>query len=339
MRKPVMKTSIIHILLLLCFLAVSACSPAVDPATTSEENMAPAVSVSDAGEELAAPQPALTDSAGPSVPPLPPEPVVEGQGPAPVAETSQILEEKLPAEEPVSAGAAIVAPVPAEEAGSPLADDEILDLLGEDSVAPMVAQPDIPQQLRPPGIPVVRPGRVTRMTSAVEQGLLSSEPPVSIPQKEPRRPPQLLPEAEPEPDIIYIVPFVAVMVPKQASARIFDQFVDLMIEQGQSLGLQFVILKGGLASVSPAWSAARKYITGEVYAYVEDSGCCSTDMRARARIVYRTPYRETPGFEYEYPVSRFFDHDRSTIETERMRLADEIAAKLVEELVPVLQKK
>lgn len=215
--------------------------------------------------------------------------------------------------------------------------EEIIDLLGEDSVAPIVAQPDIPQNLRPPGVPVVRPGRAQSQNSVVDEAPLLSSLPTTIPRKEPKVVPELLPEPEPEPNVVYIVPFGSVMVPKEVNAHLFDQFVDLMINKESQLGLQFVILKGGLERVDSLWLEKRKYITGELYAYVEESGCCSTDIRAKARITYKRPYSNAPVFGFEFPVSVFFDHDVSTLEQERMKLADEIASELSQELFKALK--
>ena len=154
---------------------------------------------------------------------------------------------------------------------------------------------------------------------------------------EPRRAPNLLPEPEPEPGVVYVVPFVAVMVPDEVNARVFDQFVDTLNREGEALGLQFVILKEGLQRISPEWLAIRKYVTGELYAYVEDSGCCSTDLRTKASLTYRRPNQGDPTFGFEYPVKSFFDHDRSTIDIERVRLADDIAMTLANELLKALQ--
>jgi hypothetical protein len=69
---------------------------------------------------------------------------------------------------------------------------------------------------------------------------------------------------------------------------------------------------------------------------VEDSGCCSTDLRTKARLIYRRPKQELPAFSYEYPVRIFFEHDRSTISVERIRVADDIATTLSSELLTVL---
>jgi hypothetical protein len=70
---------------------------------------------------------------------------------------------------------------------------------------------------------------------------------------------------------------------------------------------------------------------------VEDSGCCSTDLRTKARLSYYLPHQDAPAFGFEYPVKSFFDHDRSTIGIERAKLSDDIAVALASELLKALQ--
>ena len=240
--------------------------------------------------------------------------------------------EAVPAHEPPERR-----PQAIDENEDKLRDDEIISLLGEDTVAALVAQPDIPPELRPPGIPVVRPGRITRRSTAAEDELLVASIPEPRKRTEPARPPELLPEPEPEPGIIYVVPFASVMVPGEVRARIFDKFVDTLNQKGEALSLQFVILKKDLKTVAPEWLAVRKYVTGEIYAYVEDSGSNWTELRSKARLVYRSPNQDPPVFKFEFPVKGFFDHDRSTIDIERIKLSDVISATLSSELLKVLK--
>ena len=214
---------------------------------------------------------------------------------------------------------------------------EILALLGEDAVASVVSQPDIPQDFRPTGVPVVRAPSQPRPPVIEEDALIVASMPEPLKQTKPDSPPQLLPIPEPEPGVIYVVPFVAIMVPNEVNDRFFDEFIDLLNQGGEEFGVQFVILKEGLQRVAPDWLAIRKYVTGEIYAYVEDSSCCATELRTRARLTYHRPGREVPEFAYEYPVKTFFDHDSSTIDVERVKVAEDIAAKLSGELLKTLR--
>ncbi len=240
--------------------------------------------------------------------------------------------------EPVSAHEQTeVDPVVSDENTEAWTDEEFAAVLGENRVATVIARPDIPRELLPSRVPILRPGRTTRRTTAAEDELLIASMPEPLKNIEPSDLPDLLPEPEPEPGVIYVVPFDAVMVPAEVKARVFDQFVDILNREGEALDLQFVILKEGLERVSPHWLSVRKYVTGEIYAYVEDSGCCSTDLRTKARLTYRRPNQEAPTFGFEYPVKRFFDHDRSTLDVERVKLADDIAGTLANELLKVLK--
>lgn len=83
--------------------------------------------------------------------------------------------------------------------------------------------------------------------------------------------------------------------------------------------------------------AARNYVTGELYAYVEDAGSSSTELRGRARLKYHRPNQEIPALIFEYPIRSFFDHDRSSLDIERAKLADNVATTLAGELFKALQ--
>lgn len=213
--------------------------------------------------------------------------------------------------------------------------EAINTLLGEPSIPSFIAQPYLPLSFRPSAVPAVRPSRVTKHNTVEEETLLSGALPKLIEQKEPARPPKLLPEPLPEPGIVYVVPFTGVMVPKEVHERIFDQFVDVMNSQSASLGMQFVILKQGAKRVGPEWLAVRKYITGEIYAYLEESGPSFTEMRTKARITYHDPNQESPVFATVLPVSKFFDRNQTDINIERINLAESIATTLTERMLSV----
>jgi hypothetical protein len=218
-----------------------------------------------------------------------------------------------------------------------LQDDDVLALLGENTVAALVAQPEIPQELRPPGIPVVRPGRITDQRPAIDEGLLLTSLPEPIEQKQPEPLPKLLPDPEQDRGVLYIVPFVAIMVPKEVNDRIFDRFVDSLLEQSENLELEIVILKDGLKGIDPPWLSARKYVTGEIYGYIEEAGSDVIDLRAKAKLNYHTPNQDAPTFSYLYPVSKFLDRNSTIIEEERIQLADNIAETLITEFLGVLK--
>ncbi|MDT8440658.1 MAG: hypothetical protein RQ723_03240 [Desulfuromonadales bacterium] len=202
------------------------------------------------------------------------------------------------------------------------------------TIPELIAQPDLPQALRPPGIPVPRP-RQTEQPHQQDEALTRVIP-ESLVAKSPYQPKALLPEPAADPGIVYVVPFTTIMVPRQVENRLFDQFIEQLNTGGPKLELFFVILKEGLESVDPQWLSKRKYITGEIYAYVEEQGSTTTSLRARARIAYYRAHQQDPAFLFEYPAKTFFDRDRSTLEQERTKLADQVARALAEEILTAL---
>lgn len=141
----------------------------------------------------------------------------------------------------------------------------------------------------------------------------------------------------PEKRVLFVVPFTTVMVPPEVQEGIFDRFVDALNAGGQLREYDFVILKEGIGTIDAAWLAQQDYITGEVFGYVEESGCCSTAIRLKSRLQLRQPGQETPTLTIEYPRQIFFEHDYTTVELERRRLADDVATTLAQRLLAALQ--
>ena len=227
------------------------------------------------------------------------------------------------------------APADMSQVASAEVDEEGLAFLlpAERGVPEVIAQPKLPQALRPPGVPVPRPGRTAQ---PAEDQLLVASLPQPRQATKPPSPQALLPEPVADPNVVFIVPFQSVMVPRQVESRLFDRFIETLSTEDSEGGFQFVILKEGLQEVDPDWLASRNYVTGEIYAYVEESGCCSTDLRTKARLVYYRPHQKAPAFAFNYPAQNFFDHDRSTLEVERRKLADEVSQVLAGELLKAL---
>jgi hypothetical protein len=184
-------------------------------------------------------------------------------------------------------------------------------------------------------MPTLRPGKTPKAPAPAEEPLLLAKLQEPLPRTP--KPPPLLPEPDAEPGVVYVAPFITLMVPAEVRERIFDQFVDTLNQQGASHGLKFVILRQAIDRIDRDWLGQRKYVLGEIYSYVEDSGCCSTDLRARARLTYYRAHQTDPALKFEYPVRTFFEHDRSTLAAEREKIADQIAAALVEEMTKALQ--
>ena len=134
------------------------------------------------------------------------------------------------------------------------------------------------------------------------------------------RPIDILREPPPQ-QKIYVVPFTTLMVPDAVADGVFDEFVDRLNDRSGQGGTEFIILKSGTDEVGHDWLASHTYVTGELFGYVEDSGCCTTEIRAKARIHLFRPGQAAPVLNYEYPVEEMFDHDRSTLQQDRDRIA------------------
>lgn len=135
---------------------------------------------------------------------------------------------------------------------------------------------------------------------------------------------------------LYVVPFTTVMVPGEVNESIFDEFVDALIAGAGSRQYDFIILKRGLDQIDAEWLGSHYYITGDLFAYVEDGGCCNTTIRSRSRLRLYQPGQSEPTLVMEYPREIFFDHDYSTIAAQRYRLAKDIATTLANKLLKSL---
>lgn len=138
---------------------------------------------------------------------------------------------------------------------------------------------------------------------------------------------------------IFVVPFSTVMVPPEVEETVFDLLVDALNEKGAPLGFAFVILKEGAEPVDPAWLREQHYVTGEILGYIEDSGCCSTSIRLKGRARLHQPGSDRPTLEVEVPREVFFEHDYSTVEAERRRLAEDVASTLAGRLASALSSR
>lgn len=141
------------------------------------------------------------------------------------------------------------------------------------------------------------------------------------------------------PQTLYVLPFLNVMTPAEVSAQLFDAFIDQMLVFGDQRSVQVRILKKDIDSIDRDWLAKQFFVTGELFGYIEDSGCCSTEIEARVRIYRYQPGSIEPAAEIVVPGDIFFEHDISTLEKERLRLANkmaiELSQRLTADLMPV----
>jgi len=141
------------------------------------------------------------------------------------------------------------------------------------------------------------------------------------------------------PSTLYIVPFSSILAPEEVRDRIFDGFVDELAEKASELDTQVVILKKELQQLDAWWLSKQTYVTGEIFAYVEESGCCSTSIRLRGRIELFAPQDETASVRVEFPRETFFDHDYSNLSDERDRLTKNLAEEMAEALLKNLKSR
>lgn len=138
-------------------------------------------------------------------------------------------------------------------------------------------------------------------------------------------------------ETVYIVPFDATLVPPDFADPIFNEFVDILIASRKRTKVDgFVILKDELKEVEPAWLIKQVYISGDIWGYVETSGCCSTEMKVKSRIALFEPGKNSPTFEVFVPVENYFEHDRSDVTVEKARLGKKLAQDLAEAVIKKL---
>lgn len=145
----------------------------------------------------------------------------------------------------------------------------------------------------------------------------------------------LTPPAETE--FAYVVPFVTTLVPDSFGEAAFNEFVDtLNASRGTTPVNTFLILKEELKEVDPAWLEKQHYITGEIWSYIENSGCCSTELRVKGRVQIFEPGRKSPAVEIFVPLDAFFEHDSSKLSVERDKLSRRLARELANQAIKAL---
>jgi hypothetical protein len=135
-----------------------------------------------------------------------------------------------------------------------------------------------------------------------------------------------------------VLPFSNILVPTPFAESVFNDFVDDLNENGAKTGFTwFGIIKENLSEVENILSPGHIYLTGEVWSYLENSGCCATEIRVSSRLrIHRVRSRELL-WETEIPLEGFFEHDKSTLEVEREKLAKRLAAAMADEAIKALR--
>jgi hypothetical protein len=139
--------------------------------------------------------------------------------------------------------------------------------------------------------------------------------------------------------ILYFVPFQPILAPENVASDLFNRIVDDFDGAAAGSGLTARILKEELASVDSAWLTQQYYVTGSVFAYQEESGCCSTEIKLRTRMQLYQPGTPSPVARIDLPYQILFDHDRSNLAlaTEEMTsyLAEQLRSALLVEIAPL----
>jgi hypothetical protein len=138
--------------------------------------------------------------------------------------------------------------------------------------------------------------------------------------------------------MVPILPFSNTLVPESFSTAVFNDFVDNMNDSRGMTGFSlFAIIKDDLKSTEKVLSPTHIYISGEIWSYIENAGCCSTELRVKSRLrIYRVNSRELL-WEAEIPMESFFDHDSSTLAQEREKLGKRLAASMSQMTIKALQ--
>lgn len=141
-------------------------------------------------------------------------------------------------------------------------------------------------------------------------------------------------------EVLPILPFAGTLVPETFSTAVFDNCVDILNDNHAQTSIKwFSIIKDDLQEVTKALPPDHLYVAGELWSYIENSGCCSTELQVKARVRVLKAGTQEQLFEAEIPMSSFFEHDRSTLSTERSRLAMRLSSKMATQILNVLKNR
>jgi hypothetical protein len=138
--------------------------------------------------------------------------------------------------------------------------------------------------------------------------------------------------------MVPIVPFANTLVPEAFSEMVFNDFVDGMNDHQQQAGFSwFGIVKDDMKELEKVLLPTHIYITGEIWSYIENSGCCSTELRVKSRLrIHRVQSRELL-WQAEIPLDSFFEHDASTFPLEREKIGKRLSNSMIKETLKALQ--
>ena len=135
-------------------------------------------------------------------------------------------------------------------------------------------------------------------------------------------------------DTVYIVPFDTTLVPPEIGEPVFNEFVDRLNDQRRKTRIsKFLILKEELKEVEPAWLVKQTYISGDIWGYVETSGCCSTEMKVKSRLYLYDAGKNEPSVEVFMQENDFFEHDRVPVAAGKQRMGKKLARSLADAII------
>lgn len=144
----------------------------------------------------------------------------------------------------------------------------------------------------------------------------------------------------PEDNIVYVVPFAESLVPAEFSETVFNEFIDTLNRDRLQTDVKwYYILKEEIKDIDPEWLTRQVYISGELWSYIENTGCCSTELRAKARLRLVESEQKDATLEIQIPVETFFEHDRSTLAQERQRMAQRLATEMATTITTIFAKR
>ncbi len=144
----------------------------------------------------------------------------------------------------------------------------------------------------------------------------------------------------PEKEIIYILPFSTTLVPHDISETVFNDLVDNLNDNNKQTDIRwFSIIKEDPTQIPSEWLAKQVYLSGEIWSYIENSGCCATEMRIKAKLLLHEPGKSKATLEVIIPLETFFEHDNNTVDNERLKFAKKLAEELSNEVLKAMSQR
>ena len=131
---------------------------------------------------------------------------------------------------------------------------------------------------------------------------------------------------------IYVLPFRDLMVPEAVSERVLNQYVDLLNLAGNENGYFFIIYKD-INRDGDAWIQDKYYLSGDLFGYSEESGCCSTFINLNGKIDYYQPGEKNASLSIQYPAETVINYQVENPEAVREQFILEFATTLSEQVI------